>query len=618
MRAGTPAREEGRSRPPSRLSLSRTLTLGLALLLMASLGSSLWVAIGVAQRNTFELQRSLAELTVKAVSDEVQSYMAQAQDQVRFLTELVENGEVAPDDETRLTDLLWGALAAAPQVSGIAFVRNDYSVVRAGYRDGRLLVVSEDWSGRPEIRQAMANSELYDDPHWRGVDWIADFAEPHILVAGTVRRQGELLGIIFSVVSIRKISAFLADYDQGNKETSFILRGHDEVLAHPDMAKGFQGLSPQKLLPKLGDLGEPALAAFWDPPIDEMPYLLADGSPIQGHIVSGEDSDYVYFYRTLEIHGEEPWTIGVYFRTEDVNLPFKRLYAAGAFGIAIMVVAVVAGLLVARSIVRPLRRLASASQQVSRLDIGHVEPLKRSPFRELDATARAFNAMLGGLRWFETYVPRSLVLRLMASGGSSVESEERQVTVLFTDIVGFTNIGSSLQPEALARLLNEHFKELAEAIDKEEGTVDKYIGDSIMAFWGAPLDQPDHAVRACRAALEIAARLQQENRERRAAGLEPIRLRIGIHSGAAVVGNIGAPGRVNYTLIGDTVNSAQRLEALGKEVAPEAEVIVLIGDTTRLAVCALCRTVAVGRFVLRGRDCETEVYRLVVCDEPRG
>ena len=198
----------------------------------------------------------------------------------------------------------------------------------------------------------------------------------------------------------------------------------------------------------------------------------------------------------------------------------------------------------------------------------------------------------------------------MRSNGTSVRSEEREVTVLFTDIVDFTRIGSRLSPARLADLLNAHFTMLADAIEAEEGTVDKYIGDSIMAFWGAPLDQPDHAVRACRAAQGIAHRLHAENARRRAAGEAPLGLRVGIHSGPAIVGNIGAPGRVNYTMIGDTVNIAQRLEALGKQVAPDADVAVLLSAATKSALDPDCAVEPLGAFVLRGREAPLEVYRL--------
>jgi adenylate cyclase len=201
-------------------------------------------------------------------------------------------------------------------------------------------------------------------------------------------------------------------------------------------------------------------------------------------------------------------------------------------------------------------------------------------------------------------------MRLMGSGGTSVQSEERQVTVLFTDLVGFTEIGSRLAPAELADLLNDHFTLLAEAIEAEEGTVDKYIGDSIMAFWGAPLDQPDHAARACRAAQDIGRRVSHENARRRAAGEAPQGIRIGIHSGSAIVGNIGAPGRINYTLIGDTVNIAQRLEGLGKEVSPDAEVTVLLSADTKAALNDGFETEGLGGFVLRGRDEPLDVFRL--------
>src|SRR5690606_6513392 len=197
-----------------------------------------------------------------------------------------------------------------------------------------------------------------------------------------------------------------------------------------------------------------------------------------------------------------------------------------------------------------------------------------SPFRETDEARVAFNSMLRGLRWFETYIPRRLVERLIEQGGEeALPSEYRDVTVLFTDIVGFTSIGERLSAQKLSAFLNRHFTVLAEHIEREGGTIDKYIGDSIMAFWNAPDPQPDHADRAVRAALAIARALHEDNERRARKGLRPVRLRIGLHTGPAVAGNIGAPGRVNYTLVGDTVNTAQRLESLGKEMQDRKSVV---------------------------------------------
>jgi class 3 adenylate cyclase len=204
--------------------------------------------------------------------------------------------------------------------------------------------------------------------------------------------------------------------------------------------------------------------------------------------------------------------------------------------------------------------------------------MRGSWLREFDVAAEAYNGMRAGLSWLSTYVPRTLVPALMhADSAEAFTSKEREITVLFTDIIGFTAISRRLRAPALARFLNRHFGILGAAIDAQGGTIDKYIGDSVMAFWGAPAAQADHAERAANAALEIARRLRADNRRRSRKGLNPVRLRIGIHSGLALAGNIGAPGRINYTLVGDTVNIAQRLEQFGKQIDDgEMDAIIVI------------------------------------------
>ncbi|MDJ0947291.1 MAG: adenylate/guanylate cyclase domain-containing protein [Alphaproteobacteria bacterium] len=615
MSANGPLQDEADlgARRGVRLSLSRTLTLGLSLLFLASLGTSLWIAIDAAQRNTFDLEREISELTVEAVIREVDTHLGAAQTQVEFLSGIVARGDIDIGDERRLSDVMIGALAAAPQVSGIALVRADYSVLRAGRRGDELLTIRGNWAHRTDIREAMQNSATLAEARWRAISWIEDFEAPHIVVAEPIRRDNQLLGLMFSVVSVSALSGFLDDFDKANGTHSFILYGREQVLAHPSFVAGYSGLSEDKPLPFLADVGDEVLAAIWGEVIDDMAYLLAD-SPISGHVVRGREDDYIYLYKEAEIFGQQPWLLGVYFRGHEVDLPLRRLLLAAALGILILVLAIICGLLLARSIVRPLRRLAAASRSVQRLELESVEPMRGSLFSELDVAIKAFESMLAGLKGFETYVPKNLVLRLVRSGEPSVRSAERQVTVLFTDIVDFTAIGARLSPTQLAALLNAHFTLLAEAIEEEEGTVDKYIGDSIMAFWGAPTDQPDHAARACRAAQGMARRLRAENVRRGGAGEEPLGLRIGIHSGLAIVGNVGAPGRVNYTLIGDTVNIAQRLEALGKEVAPEADVIALLSAETKAALDAGLEAKALGRFDLRGREEPLDVYRLDLSD----
>lgn len=164
----------------------------------------------------------------------------------------------------------------------------------------------------------------------------------------------------------------------------------------------------------------------------------------------------------------------------------------------------------------------------------------------------------------------------------------------------------------VADLVNHHFTLIGACIEAEDGTVDKFIGDSVMAFWGAPEKQKHRAERACRAALAIAEAIRADNKKRETEGKPAIGIRIGIHTGDVTVGNIGTPGRINYTIIGDAVNVGQRLEQLGKEVYPTGtDVAILIsGDTARDLGDAF-NPLAAGRFKLKGRDGDVEVFRLL-------
>jgi hypothetical protein len=273
-----------------RLSISRTLTLGLSSLFLASLGTSLWFAIDAAHKNTLQLERELSELTVAAVIREVDNHLGAAQDQVAFLGALIDRGEVDIDDERRLTDLLVGALAAAPQVSGIALVRADYSVLRAGRTGDELFSLTGNWADRAEVREAMSDPWTLQDSTWRTIAWIEDFQAPHVVVAEPLFRDGQFLGAVFSVADVRALSRFLSDFDAANQTHSFILYGRETVLAHPLLAGGYAGLSGDKPLPALAEVDDEVLAAIWGEAIDDMAYML-NGSPVSGHVVRGRDDD---------------------------------------------------------------------------------------------------------------------------------------------------------------------------------------------------------------------------------------------------------------------------------------------------------------------------------------
>jgi class 3 adenylate cyclase len=283
-----------------------------------------------------------------------------------------------------------------------------------------------------------------------------------------------------------------------------------------------------------------------------------------------------------------------------------------AAGIVLLLSTVASAWLLARALARPVRAIAAAARRIHDLELEPGPPLAPSRIRELDDAARAFNAMREGLSGFQTYLPKSLVQRLLQRGHiENVRSEEREITVLFTDISDFSGFAENLPADGVAAFLNRHFTLLVKCVEEEGGTVDKYVGDSLMAFWGAPDHQPDHAERAFGAALDMALAVRRENAARAAAGLEPIRIRIGLHSGPAVVGNIGAPGRVNYTVVGDTVNVARRMESLSKSLAGDRqEAIILVSSFTIQHLGLGLESFSIGAHSLKGRDGPIEVFRL--------
>ena len=183
--------------------------------------------------------------------------------------------------------------------------------------------------------------------------------------------------------------------------------------------------------------------------------------------------------------------------------------------------------------------------------------------------------------------------------------ERRYLTLFFSDLAGFTTISEGLAPERLVQLLNEYLSAMTEIILAEQGTVDKFEGDAIMAFWGAPLPQADHALRACRAALAQQTALVDLNRRFAEQGWPPLACRIGLHTGEAVVGNLGSRKRFDYTVIGDTVNLASRLEGLNKFYGTN----ILASETTVQECQGLIEFLEVDWVAVKGREQPVAVFQ---------
>ncbi len=179
---------------------------------------------------------------------------------------------------------------------------------------------------------------------------------------------------------------------------------------------------------------------------------------------------------------------------------------------------------------------------------------------------------------FGQYVPPQIVQTMSKDPENfTMAAEERDMTVLFTDVVGFTSISEKLTPKQLANFMNGYLTAMTSIIYEHGGTVDKYIGDAIMAFWGAPLNDPDHALHAIQAAQAMRSRMVTLQQEFSAQGFPEIKIGIGVNSGHMRVGNMGSSYRVAYTVMGDAVNLASRLEGLTRQY----DIWIIVGQETR-------------------------------------
>ena len=329
---------------------------------------------------------------------------------------------------------------------------------------------------------------------------------------------------------------------------------------------------------------------------------------------TGLDPD-VAMTRKIAGYSDQLWTIGAYFESRELSAELTRAALSGFIGLGALIAAVIAAVLLGKRLSRPVQAIAGHARQVADFDLENIQPLPRSRVRELDDQATAFNAMLIGLRAFSTYIPRSLVAKLVRSGEADIaEPREALVTVMFTDIAAFTTLSERMDASAATKLLNDHFAILCRAVDQHGGTVDKFLGDGMMAFFGAPDRLEEHAACAVQAGIQIRDEMAADNARARQEGREPLVVRIGIHTGPVTVGNIGASDRVNYTIIGDTVNISQRLQGLGKTLAPGEETPVVISAETASHLDAGFEIVSAGRHLLRGRGEPTEVFLVKGCN----
>lgn len=613
-----------------RLSLATSLLL-LVLLLSASI---LVVTVRASRRIADDLSaRYLAE-TERSVEERMRAFFAPVRETIEAARTWSRKGVIDPRDLDASTSVFLPFLRAHPQVSSIATGdEGGYSYRLGAEGDGWLerVVTAGDPTAPARFRVLDARAEVqrvYEeantfDPRTR--PWYADarralaeagsaaraevvWSEPFLLntsklpaIAATAPFEdatGGVYMVTFNVM-LERLSEFTAALRPTPNGRAMVLSRAGEVVGFPaserfatrearvalvaalnaqQAAGRAAGAKAEERLPRLPQLGEPLLSEV-QPAFAE---AVAGGGPA-GRVLEAEGGPWRAAFRPFDLGpGVRLWTAVLV--PEDDFLAEVRaqqrqiLWVAGA---ALLLAAGLA-LRLAKAYARPLRHLAAESDRITALDLAPGAPV-RTHLLEVQRLAEAQERMRGALDSFARYVPTEVVRELVRQGAAArLGGQVQPLTVMFSDIRGFTTLSETLAPEALTAHLAAYFQHLMEAVAAHGGSVDKMIGDAVMSLWGAPVRHADHAARAVRAALAMRDWLAGFNARCEREGLPPLRTGFGIATGDAFVGNVGAPSRLNYTALGDMVNLASRLEGASKVYGAE----VLVAEPVKAAAGA--------------------------------
>jgi adenylate cyclase len=413
-------------------------------------------------------------------------------------------------------------------------------------------------------------------------------------------------------VLLETISGILAKEAVSARATGYIFDREKKLIVHSDKAIMDQILSSFETTPKSGD----AAPEIVDPTVEPVRELLRQaGAPAN---------------RTVQFAiGAEPYLAQISnvafsdlvkgntviiaaplsdFIDASVKLLRRTLLIAGA----VLIGGILAALGTARIVSRALIALAGEARQIGNLE---TERPVRAPswIVEINTLGHALDSAREAIATFALYVPRELVRRIVSSGQASAGQAMRQeVTIMFTDIRDFTTISEQHSPEAVVDLLSDYFELANATVERHNGVIVQYLGDSVYAMWNAPTPDPSHAADACRCALALKAEIDDYNRKNREGGRPELVTRFGVHSGIAVVGSVGAETRRQYTGMGDTVNVASRLEGMNKQYGTTILVSSAVRDRCEPGAFGFR---SLGFAQAKGRTEQLEVFELTPATE---
>ncbi|MEO9901779.1 adenylate/guanylate cyclase domain-containing protein [Nisaea sp.] len=417
--------------------------------------------------------------------------------------------------------------------------------------------------------------------------------------------DGNVRGVAAADITLDGMSDYLAESTISPATISFILDHQGGVIANSRQEKTYGNRSGRAELMHITSLNDdlPAIA-FSSRPRDAKAQADSKGMYAFKH----QGRDYVASLTTFPPSFGKGWQLFVVTPLSDFTGTLeernKQLFIFGLIAILVQIVIIyfLSGVISA-----PLERLAIKVTKIKDLDVE--SPLSlQTPIREVALLGRAIDTLDTTVKSFASFVPVDLVRQLIDTDQKlALGGYNKFLTVFFSDIEGFSTLSESTPSKQLLHRVSTYLETVTRATKRESGTIDKFIGDGVMAFWGAPSRLDDHAMHACFAALRIQHEMARLNADWTAEGMLPLNIRIGLHSDAVLVGNIGSSDRMNYTVMGDGVNIAARLEGINKDYGTR---ICISHTVFKEAGDRLCVR-PIDEVAVKGRRGKVPIYELV-------
>ncbi|WP_143035753.1 adenylate/guanylate cyclase domain-containing protein [Bradyrhizobium sp. Rc2d] len=429
-----------------------------------------------------------------------------------------------------------------------------------------------------------------------------DTGAPIINLRVPILRAGDFIGSAGASITLGVLSEFLASHRASANSATIIANPVDgRVIAASDRQKGVRAVD--------GRLEVARLNNFDDENVREASRLHRQSRDDNFLFRSPHDGqEWSASFTRFPVSFDHYWQAIILTPTADFIGELKRTNRQ----IVTIIVALSAAELlliyfVSRRLSRPIEGVSRELKAVETLAFD--QPLMRaSKVREIEQLQSAAALLRNSLQSFCSFAPVDVVRGLIKSGiPLHLGVERRDMTIFFADLENFSTHAEQSTPDALLEQMSVYFEQVTRAISDEQGTVDKFIGDGIMAFWGAPVALPDHVLRGCAGALRAVRRMERVNEHWQADGKPPLRIRIGLNCAEVLVGNIGPSGRFSYTAIGDGVNVAARLEGANKMFGTS----ICISDSVFNAVPSRIVVRPLRRVQVKGRKQEFMIYELM-------